>query len=222
METELPQGNLSNRLRCLCPRKKWGTAKGSAISSSLIPSELHILSSPQCFLLLDAIGGHTSWPGEELAPEFPRCALVGKGHLSCYVPYLVVTRRLKRWEQNFQSHKPMFQTLYVLDWTLTITMYYTRNTAASPCATPVTQQRVMASLGPEALQLSEGQEQVGHRHREAHGLIEVLRSRSAWAHLHIHCALALRPAEFSTFKELYLIGLMKGVPGLASGSSELS
>lgn len=24
------------------------------------PSELHILSSPQCFLLLDAIGGHTS------------------------------------------------------------------------------------------------------------------------------------------------------------------
>lgn len=75
VEREFPEGNLSHKLKCQCHCKKWGRAQGSALSFSLISSELQVLSSPQCFLVLGTVGGYRLQSGEGLAPAFARYVL---------------------------------------------------------------------------------------------------------------------------------------------------
>lgn len=102
VEREFPEGNLSHKLKCLCRCRKWGRAQGSALSFSLISSELQVLSSPQCFLVLGTVGGSRLQSGEGLAPTFPGTCFF-QGHFPHCVPSLVVVGRLKSQELNIHA-----------------------------------------------------------------------------------------------------------------------
>ena len=102
MQREFPEGNLSHELECQCRCRKGGRAQGSALSFSLISSELQVLSSSQCFLVLGTVGGYRLKSGEGLAPAFSRYVFSKVTFPHC-VPSLVVVGRLKSQELNIHA-----------------------------------------------------------------------------------------------------------------------